>query len=411
MGYWKNKQIEWDQRGFGDPGDKYVCSLCVEDDALARWVDSAAQKQECSYCGREANRPIAAPIEGLLFEFRNGLVKEWNHAIEELPYESREGGYQGSTYTLSDVLTFGMECPFRNEDLLEDVLEVFDDELWCQRDYFGLKDDDVLRFGWEHFAETVKHETRFLFTLTHDEHAEDAETISPGQFVQALGEVVDRVDLLTRLSPGTPVFRAREHANDERVETGSALGSPPIDRARVANRMSPAGIPLFYGSFDRATATAEIEPVKAGRTVTSGIFRLARPIVVVDLCDLPPIPSLFDRDPDSERSSLLFLHDFARDLAKPIDRDGRESYEYVPTQIITEYLRRVFVSSAGKRPQGILYRSSVRPAGKNCVLFFENDQCTESSPDWQEKHRAWPFEKQSQWWLGLEVKSVEHEQH
>ena len=234
-------------------------------------------------------------------------------------------GSKGVPTSSPDVLTFGLdENPFRNEQLIEDVIEAFGaDELWCERDYFGLNDDAILRFGWQRFAETVKHETRYLFTLTSDEDGSaDAETIHPGRFVHALGTLVERVDLLRTIRPETPVFRAREHAKVEEVGTGSALGSPPTDCARIPNRMSPAGIPMFYGSFEPATATAEIEPFKAGCIVTSGIFRLARPIVVVDLCDLPPIPSLFDRDPDLDRSSLLFLHDFARDLAKPIQKDG-----------------------------------------------------------------------------------------
>jgi hypothetical protein len=49
-----------------------------------------------------------------------------------------------------------------------------------------------------------------------------------------------------------------------------------------------------------------------------------------------PFPSLFDEQRRHLRAGLSFLHDFAADLAKPIEKDGREHIEYVPTQIVTE---------------------------------------------------------------------------
>src|SRR2546422_504163 len=60
--------------------------------------------------------------------------------------------------------------------------------------------------------------------------------------------------------------------------------------------MSPAGIPMFYGAEDEATAIAETYSPIPGKpaAVTVAKFRTARDAYVVDLTALPAFPSLFD---------------------------------------------------------------------------------------------------------------------
>ncbi len=69
-------------------------------------------------------------------------------------------------------------------------------------------------------------------------------------------------------------------------------------------------------------------------------------------------------------------------FARPIDRDGKEEHlEYIPTQIITEYLRYNYTIN-NKPIDGIIYKSSVG-SGKSVVLFIQNDQCVDN--DWNIK--------------------------
>lgn len=49
----------------------------------------------------------------------------------------------------------------------------------------------------------------------------------------------------------------------------------------------------------------------------------------------------------------------------PIELNGREHIEYVPTQVFTEYLRYAF---PGRRPDGVVL-ASARSSGRNFVLF------------------------------------------
>jgi hypothetical protein len=57
--------------------------------------------------------------------------------------------------------------------------------------------------------------------------------------------------------------------------------------------------------------------------------------------------------------------------------DGREHVEYVPTQIVTEYFRRVFPQENDGVVDGLLYRSSRRD-GTCCVVFAKSSDVADA---------------------------------
>jgi hypothetical protein len=79
--------------------------------------------------------------------------------------------------------------------------------------------------------------------------------------------------------------------------------------------MSPAGIVMTYVSEDAPTALHET--ANEVGTYAIGTFRTRRDIRILDLAELPPVPSLFEEVPDSleydPRRNLVFLHLLARD--------------------------------------------------------------------------------------------------
>jgi hypothetical protein len=156
------------------------------------------------------------------------------------------------------------------------------------------------------------------------------------------------------------------------------LGPPPREFASNS-RMSPAGITMFYGSDDIATAVAEIGAHSSQRHAILGQFETTRDLTLLNLTDLPRVPSLYtDAGRTPKRYDLIFLHSFAADLGKPIALDGREHIEYVPTQVVTEYLRYVSTNAV----DGILYRSA-QNNGVCCVLFCDATNCIDpgQTPD------------------------------
>ena len=98
--------------------------------------------------------------------------------------------------------------------------------------------------------------------------------------------------------------------------------------------------------------------------------------MILDLADVPPVPSIFESIRDTleydPRPSAIFLNYFATELSKPIERDDRVHVEYIPTQVITEYFRTEFVHE-GDKIDGIRYRSARRSDHCSLVLFASQD--------------------------------------
>lgn len=130
--------------------------------------------------------------------------------------------------------------------------------------------------------------------------------------------------------------------------------------------MSPAGIPMFYGSDDKTTTLAEMPELP--RFYAIATFKTLRTLRVLDLTKVEA-PSIFDLSDQADYDWLVFMGQFLRDFSSPIERDDRIHIDYVPTQIITEYLRDVKLD--GGHLDGIKYRSSRNRGGVCYVLFID----------------------------------------
>lgn len=154
---------------------------------------------------------------------------------------------------------------------------------------------------------------------------------------------------------------------------------------------------MFYGSADIDTVVAEIGAHSTQRYAIVGAFETTRELTLLNLADLPPVPSLYhDAGRGLHYYDLKFLHSFAVDLGKPITLDGREHIEYVPTQVVTEYLRYIPEYTV----DGILFRSA-QNNGVNCVLFSDSNGCVDpDSPPGK------PYLKHEDIYLRLQFDSV-----
>ena len=182
--------------------------------------------------------------------------------------------------------------------------------------------------------------------------------------------------LTATLSSGIRFFRLRLHQKDEKPTTAESLGAPPSDRA-VNSRMSPAGISLFYGAMDQRTARAEtfrLAPGNMPEYGTIACWTSTRSILVLDLTKHLESPSFYAADESYLYDEAGFLYGFIADITQPIERDGREHIEYVPSQIVTEYFRTGFSLPTGERLDGVLYPSARKKYGKCVALFVGNQQ-------------------------------------
>lgn len=378
MGYWKKIAFEQQDLGFSSPSGRFVCQACVTDSHLAEVLAANLEECACSYCGTLG----ASDIYVLLEELSDVIRAAYTDPANELPYDTQEGGYQGQTYDGSELVEELDEWT-NNEELLEEAADAFAGSDWCERDYFGLSIYQALSFGWAGFSDQVKHCTRFLFLQELGDDMGSPHEIPPGRMLDALGELFLNFELLSEVPKGTELVRARIVNAGERPSTAAELGTAPRKYAINPNRMSPAGIPMFYAAYDEATAVLETyQPNNdVHQEIVLARFRTERALRVIDLTSLPAMPSNFDRENREKRQPIAFLRDFERDLTQPVARDDRAHLEYVPTQVVTEFVRHRLRDAQGERLDGILYRSSHRRASKATVIFAETDQCVPSSSE------------------------------
>ena len=202
-------------------------------------------------------------------------------------------------------------------------------------------------------------------------------TSEPYEILESLGGIVTQLELIMTFPVGSSVVRARQHSSAKTYTTASQLGTAPEERASQS-RMSPAGIPMFYGALDETTAFSEICVADETRdAVTFGVFKSLRPLQILDLSKLPAVPSMFDEEHYAARMPLIFMHGFEEDATKAVTKDGMEHIEYVPTQIVAEHFRHVFRQPDGKCLDGIFYRSSKNSNGICVALFCSQGDCSD----------------------------------
>ncbi len=380
MGMAKRLWEEEQGRGYS-LSDKFVCVRCFDDYAIKEFIKTVVSAKQCSFCGlRNQRKNIAAPGNAVLEFILRGINSEYGDVDgEAVPYDGEEGRYMVPVFDIYDIVHEQHSDISSNEDVLDWIVNsVSDGSQWCQKDPVILSPEEGLVAGWEDFSEAIKHGTRYLFFDAPlqrgpdvlPEPGEEPYYVHPAELLDELANVVKDVGLIRERPSGTNLFRVRPHALGVEYNTPIELGPPPEDRAK-AGRMSAAGIVVFYGALEEATALAETERGKPSASV--GTFSLLRSIKVLDLVNLPPIPSIFDREKRRLLVPLRFLYKFRQDISAPIEPDDRMHIEYTPTQVVTEFIKLRFRDRNNDRVGGILYPSSRNEGGRNLVLFVDRD--------------------------------------
>ncbi|MBY8861230.1 RES domain-containing protein [Nocardia sp. CA2R105] len=377
MGFTKRYMEEIEARGFGETGDKTVCLKCIHDDTLREETHRHLTEMACSFCGAsvdDASEPIAALFEDFMYIVVEA-VRFLYMSVDDAGLVYDEGEWFGGEVLESAEVAYAVCEGDVTYDVLDAIGDVIVQQLWTESHIAESTPDKALAWGWEAFCEKVKHESRFVYLSTAEESSEHPDDFTAASLLSRLEKIIVDNEILLAVPAGRVFWRGRladEPGTVVKFKTAAALGSPPKERASNS-RMSPAGISMFYGSEDIDTVVAEIGAHSTRRYAIVGAFETARDMTLLNLADLPPVPSLYrDRGRGLHYYELKFLRSFAADLGKPIIIDGREHIEYVPTQVVTEYLRYV----PEFKGDGILFRSAQND-GVNCVLFCNSDGCVD----------------------------------
>ena len=368
------------------PSGQSVCAQCFEDYAIKKFIIKHAVKNECDYCGlRNDNQAIASSVDAVKTLIIESIQNEWSCPSDECFAAGLGDADEIDGITADELIEILLpEFSDCETKLGSEVIEMIGNmnSEWCLRNYYSGQYDDWLIESWNTFCEEVKHRKRYVFYQYYARKEADRTSYDrpPHNILNDLDRFANQLKLVKPITKATKVYRAR--IGYRSYTTAEELGTPPPSAAKYSNRMSPAGIPMFYASMDPDTAEEETKKANTGsdKLITIATFEVIEKFHVLDLTSIPSIPSIFDDEMREMRSTLVFLDYFRRDLSQPITKDGREHVDYVPTQVMTEHFRYLFKDTMGDRIEGIIYPSSINN-GQSCVFFFRNEDCIEMEKD------------------------------
>ena len=381
MSFSKRWYEELSGRGFGTAEAESVCMQCVTGDALRTELCDDLDFYTCSFCGRSvdeaAEDPIAASFDSLMYAVMRG-VHFLYVSFDESGAKWDEGDLIGGPLTDSYDVAYEV-CEGQVSDAVLDVVQrTIDPEQWAESHISESPLDVALRWGWEAFQRKVMHESRFVFLSRTEESSGHPDDFTTEGLLRRIEKIILVNDLLVTVTAGQRYWRGRLVGSESQVSdymSAASLGSPPANRASNS-RMSPAGISVFYGSLDVETVVAEIGAHSTLKHAVVGQFETIRDLKFLNLVDLPVLPSIFaDATLPQTYFERKFLRTFAADIAKPIALDGREHIEYVPTQVLMEYLRYVPEFDV----HGVLFKSA-QNEGVNCIIFADASACVNAEP-------------------------------
>lgn len=367
--------IRMEALGLNSVPDKNVCSNHFEEKTIKSFIRRSAHRGYCDYCEKETS---VAALEDLMEFLMDAVQAFYTDPANFMSYNGREGGYLGNVYESGEILQEHFELDIAEIKLFNDVFDSLDvSRLWASETEYYQSPSEILLYSWDYFKQVVKNRSRYFFGLVKDLNSEHY-VKGANEMLNEIGISIKKFNLIKALPAGTVLHRCRQHEEgDDSVTTDQGMTSPPDEYAVNPNRMSPAGISMFYGAFEIETALAETLDYSDNEKefYTTAAFVSKKELNIIDLSSLPGLPSPFDQRKRNVYYRISFINSFVKDLMAPITRDGRVHIDYVPTQVITEYFRFPFSDKlrGEKRIDGIIYPSS-KNGKKSCVLFLDNQE-------------------------------------
>jgi hypothetical protein len=253
----------------------------------------------------------------------------------------------------------------------------FSDDYAYNREFSGNVSQSL---WWNEFRRRIQFDQRFFNSVAKDLLIKIFDKVH-------LQKDINRTSPILQLKPDAgPLYRARiVHSDGEEEKTindpAENLGPPP-EQLRKQGRMNAPGILAFYGAFEAETCITELRP-PVGCRVAVAAFDLARPLTLLDTTCFQAPPkdrNIFSTSYNERMSQWLFMQRFMSEISEPI-QPGDEVFEYIPTQVVAEYLVNHHDFGRGKIPKsidGIVFKSAQRSEDpglyhdlRNIVLFDE----------------------------------------
>lgn len=123
-----------------------------------------------------------------------------------------EGGYVGKTYDTWDLIHDEFSDVSDNEEVLQEIIDCFRDETWCDENPYGFSGAERYVVSWSEFCRTVKHRTRYFVSSVAaiDERIGSDNELTPVPEVLAeITQVIQGAGVDVVLATDSSVFRVR----------------------------------------------------------------------------------------------------------------------------------------------------------------------------------------------------------
>lgn len=331
-----------------DHDGEFVVAVSVFAIEVDRWFrETYVEGADGWGSSEDSDNPVhfqhGEPFEAILSEELYCEEDTLNLVIKHLPDISDHDFAQGSE-------------PFYTDRNYETIAEALDREQKEQADYWY---ENRFHYQWKDFCKRVQFERRFF-----DLKEPLDELFGPDPTAYEQGAIAP----VYTLAPGLKLYRARLLGNgldEEKLakDAEKELGAPPVDRAQ-AGRMNVEFIPAFYAAFNTEIAVAEIRP-GIGENVAVGEFVLQRGLKVFDFTAFSTA-ARERRHGGFSHTRYEFISQMEDEISEPVHASDKQR-EYIPTQIIAEYIARHMKCDA------VIYRSSMirdrEKENRNIVLI------------------------------------------
>jgi hypothetical protein len=361
---------------------QHICSKHFGDKYLKSFIKATGTRTLCDVCHKMLK---CVGVKEMAQRIEQDLSREYDEPLAAgMSYDKEEGEFiGGGQYETNELVE--REAAIEPYEVVEAICQEIENTELVSLDW-QLRDSEYMRYGWQDFQQMVMHRMRFVFFSEKNRRIiseNEMDSMHPQNILREVGKLIKSLNIVVSFEPGDlRIFRARQHTPNEKANTAAALGAPPVAVAQ-ANRMSPAGISMFYGAFDSPTCLAEVTNYDwRASSVSYGEFTNRVPLKLIDFLKPLKAPSLFNPDYNYKakrlRESVVFLQNFLSDLQQPIStKKDAPHIEYVPTQIVCEYLRYMY---GGGQVDGLIYGSVKNRGGRCVVLFVDNTEAVDELP-------------------------------
>ena len=312
----------------------YICKDCFLDEELRSEINAnAVINGICDVCGKEGKVMDFSEFHG----FFTTLLELCSPTVN-------------SNKTIVDIIQDDWHF-FKNKEvakvLLADVIAT-NNLGYSIVDFVNYTNEIYERVAvWDRLKTSVKEKSRFFTNME--------------EFAQ-----YDYLTAGKSLHVGQNLYRSRITPVGQKKIKCNKMGCPPKELA-TAGRANPIGIPYLYLSDSAKTTYFEVRAVYLDK-LSVGTFKIERDLKLVDFIYDVNLFLAYNDGTESLKEIIIkkkVIDAISKDLSKPLRRYDSE-LEYVPTQLICEYCKRIVGAD------GISFESSLHRGGRNYVLFDDS---------------------------------------